>query len=139
MRKRFWATLRTRLPERVWTLPSVAMTTLPAQYLNALSGQQGDFYLNRNAFAIPQPFTLGNLGVYLPNVRGFGSAQEDISAIKRFRIRERFSSELRGDFFNAFNRRNLNAPVTDLTSGNFGRVTGQGTARVIQLGWRLDF
>jgi hypothetical protein len=109
------------------------------QPLNGLSGQQGDLYLNRNAFAIPQPFTLGNLGVYLPNVRGFGSAQEDISAIKRFRIREKISSELRGDFFNAFNRRNLNAPVTDLTSGNFGKITGQGTARVIQLGWRLDF
>jgi hypothetical protein len=33
----------------------------------------------------------------------------------------------------------LNAPVTDLTSPNFGRVTGQKSARVIQLGMRYSF
>ncbi len=109
------------------------------QPLNALTGQTGDLYLNRAAFATPQPFSFGNLGVYLPNVRGFSSRGEDISAVKKFRLRERWSTEFRADFFNAFNRRNLNNPVTDLTNPNFGRITGGGAARVVQFGWRMDF
>lgn len=109
------------------------------QPLNSLSGQQGDLYLDRSAFSIPQPFTLGSLGLYLPDVRGFSSRSEDISLVKKFRLKEQWSTELRADFFNAFNRRNLNAPVTDLSNPNFGRITGGGAARTIQLGWRMDF
>ncbi len=109
------------------------------QPLNALTGQAGDFYLNRAAFATPQPFTLGTLGVFLPDVRGFSSRSEDISLVKKFFLGEKWVTELRADFFNAFNRRNLNGPVTDLTNPNFGRITGSGAARTIQLGWRMDF
>ncbi len=92
--------------------------------LNALSGHAGDFYLNRAAFATPQPFTFGTLGVFLPDVRGFANRSEDLSLVKKFKLRESISTELRADFFNAFNRRNLNNPVTDLTNPNFGRITG---------------
>jgi hypothetical protein len=109
------------------------------QPLNSLTGQQGDFYLDRNAFSIPQPFTLGSLGLYLPNVRGFASRGEDLSLVKKFRLKERWSTELRADFFNAFKRRNLNAPVTDLSNPNLGRITGGCAARTIQLEWRMDF
>ncbi len=107
--------------------------------LNSLSGQTGDVLLDRSAFAVPQPFTFGNLGVFLPDVRGFGSRNEDISILKRFVLWESKRIELRGDFFNAFNRRNLSNPVTDLTNPNFGRIAGQGNPRTIQLGFRLDF
>ena len=104
------------------------------QPLNGLSGQRGDLFLNKDAFAIPGPFTLGNLGVFLPDVRSFGSHGEDLSISRRITIKERRRIELRGDFFNAFNRRNLSGPVTDLSNANFGRITGQGAARIIQLG-----
>jgi len=43
------------------------------------------------------------------------------------------------DFFNAFNRKNLSSPITDTTNANFGRITGQGAARVIQLAFRAEF
>ena len=109
------------------------------QPLNTLSGQTGDLFLDRAAFAVPAPFTFGSLGVALPDVRGFGSRGEDMSIIRRFRALERYTIEFRGDFFNAFNRKNLNNPVTDMTNSNFGRVTGQGPARIVQLGLRLDF
>jgi hypothetical protein len=109
------------------------------QPLNALTGQQGDLFLDRSAFAAPAPFTFGNLGVFLPDIRGFAQRGEDISAVKRFRIREKLRTEFRADFFNAFNRRNLNNPVSDITNANFGRITGAGAARVIQFGWRMDF
>ncbi|MDQ6706888.1 MAG: hypothetical protein M3Z85_13050, partial [Acidobacteriota bacterium] len=109
------------------------------QPFNSLSGQTGDLYLNRDAFAIPAPFTLGNLGYVLPNVRTFGSAGEDLSLVKKTYFAETRSFEFRADAFNAFNRRNLNGLVTDLSNPNFGRYTGQGGARVVQLGFRLDF
>jgi hypothetical protein len=56
---------------------------------NGLTGQVGDFYLNRAAFSTPAPFTLGTLPVFLPNVRGPGSMGEDISVTKRQYITER--------------------------------------------------
>jgi hypothetical protein len=109
------------------------------QPLNALTGQQGDRYLNSAAFGTPAPFTFGNLGTFLPTVRGPGSENEDLSLVRRFRLHESWRAELRGDFFNVFNRRNLNDPVTDLTSASFGKITGQSSARVAQLGFRVDF
>lgn len=109
------------------------------QPLNAATGQLGDFYLNKSAFATPAPFTLGSAPVYLPNVSGPGNANEQISAFRRFTAFERFRMELRADFFNAFNRRNLNDPVTDLTNPNFGRITGQGAPRTIQIGFRTEW
>jgi hypothetical protein len=109
------------------------------QPFNSLTGQTGDHYLNRDAFATPQPFTLGNLATFLPDVRGPGFRGEDISISKRQFVTETKSFEFRADLFNALNRRNLNNPVTDLTNPNFGRITGQGAARVLQLGFRFDF
>ncbi len=106
---------------------------------NSLSGDRGDVQLNPAAFATPAPFTFGNLGPYLGNIRSFGFANEDISVAKRIPVREGHFLELRSDWFNAPNRRQLQAPVTDLTSPNFGRITGQKAARVIQLGVRYAF
>jgi hypothetical protein len=106
---------------------------------NALSGDRGDLQLNRDAFAVPAPFTFGNLGPVLPYVRGFGFANEDISLAKRVRVKESQFFEFRTDWFNAPNRRQLTNPITDLTSVNFGRITGQKSARVIQFGLRYAF
>jgi hypothetical protein len=107
--------------------------------LNGMTGEAGDVFLDKAAFSIPEPYTFGNLGYYLPDLRSFGSIGEDISIIKKFRFTESRSMEFRGDFFNAFNRHNLGGPVTDLSNPNFGRITGRGNARVIQLGFRTDF
>ena len=109
------------------------------QPLNSLSGQQGDFYLNRAAFSVPGPYTLGNLGYFLPNVRGPGLVNEDLSFSKKIVFTERFSTEFRADMFNALNRRNLSNPTTDLSNSNFGRISAQSAARVMQLGFRMDF
>jgi hypothetical protein len=104
-----------------------------------MTGEAGDVFLDKAAFSIPEPYTFGNLGYYLPDLRSFGSISEDISIIKKFRFTESRSMEFRGDFFNAFNRHNLQNLVTDLSNPNFGRMTGRGAARVIQLGFRTDF
>jgi hypothetical protein len=107
--------------------------------LNGLSGEAGDLLLNRAAFATPAAFTLGNLGPFLPYLRSFGFSNEDISLAKRIPLFDRQFLELRTDWFNAPNRSQLVAPVTDLTNANFGRVTGQKAARVIQFGIRYAF
>ncbi|MBK9169938.1 MAG: TonB-dependent receptor [Bryobacterales bacterium] len=107
--------------------------------LNGLTGETGDVMLNRAAFAVPAPFTFGNLGPFLPSVRAFGFSNEDISISKRNFIGERQFIEFRTDWFNAPNRTQLNAPITDLTNPNFGRITSQRSARIIQLGIRYAF
>jgi hypothetical protein len=40
---------------------------------------------------------------------------------------------------NAFNRVNLNGPATNLTSNNFGKSTGAGSARLFQISLRVRF
>ncbi|MFN7936542.1 MAG: hypothetical protein U0R19_24685 [Bryobacteraceae bacterium] len=107
--------------------------------LNTLTGDTGDLFLNRGAIVAPAPFTLGTMGTYLPYARGLGSANENLSVVRAFSLGEKRRAELRADFFNAFNRRNLGDPVSDLSNPNFGRITGQGAARVVQLGFRAQF
>lgn len=123
-------------------VPGVAMrdNTSRSQFrpLNAMTGEVGDRYLNRAAFTTPEPFSFGILGVFLPDLRAFGVRNENLSVSRRFRFRERSFVDLRADFFNAFNRRNLTAPILDLTNPNFGRITGQGSPRSIQLGLRVE-
>jgi hypothetical protein len=106
---------------------------------NGLSGEQGDVMLNRAAFVTPAANTFGNLAPYLPTVRAFGYSNEDISISKRNNIGENKFLEFRTDWFNAANRVQLTAPVTDLTNPAFGRINGQKAARVIQLGIRYGF
>jgi hypothetical protein len=106
---------------------------------NTLTGDRGDVQINRAAFASPAAFTFGNLGPNLPYLRAFGFANEDFSLLKRIPVSDRQFFELRTDWFNAFNRSQLSAPITDLTSVNFGRITGQKPARVIQVGIRFAF
>jgi hypothetical protein len=123
-------------------VPGVAMrdNTSRSEFrpLNAMTGEVGDRYLNPAAFTTPEPFTFGVLGVFLPDLRAFGARNENLSVSRRFRFRERSFVDLRADFLNAFNRRNLIAPILDLTNPNFGRITGQGSPRSIQLGLRVE-
>ncbi len=90
-----------------------------------------------SAFPVPAPGVNGNLG---RNVfRGPGFAEMDLSLAKIFRLREAVSAQVRIDAFNAFNRVNLNNPVSDLSNNNFGRSTSADTPRVLQAKIRLEF
>jgi len=59
--------------------------------------------------------------------------------MRRFSLGEQRRFEVRADFFNAFNRRNLGSPISDLSNPNFGRITGQEAARIVQIGTRFEF
>jgi hypothetical protein len=72
-------------------------------------------------------------------IRGPGQLRWDFSALKRFKITERFVAEFRGDTFNAFNNVNLGNPNTDPTSGNFGVISSQDPPRSWQFALKITF
>ncbi len=96
------------------------------------------------AWTIRQPDTLQMWSSRLASVRLPGIHNVDISVIKRNRITERFSLLFRADFINAFNSPQFySGPVTTVTSGNFGRISGamdqSNLPRFIQLSMKLVF
>jgi hypothetical protein len=98
-----------------------------------------DRYLNRAAFAAPSTFELGNTARALDWVRGFTQKSEAISVAKRIPITERVRAVLRMDAQNPFNFVRWNNPNTDITSANFGRVTGAAAGRALQLNATVQF
>lgn len=90
-----------------------------------------------SAFTSPTGGVPGNLG---RNVfRGPAFARFDLALAKTFRITERLSSVLRLEAFNAPNRVNLNNPVGDLNSNNFGKVTSANQPRQMQATLQIRF
>ena len=75
--------------------------------------------------------TYGNSGRNI--ISGPALSSTDFTMMKDFPIRERLRAQLRGEFFNAFNQVNFNAPNTLVSAGGFGRITGASDGRVIQL------
>lgn len=104
------------------------------------TGERSDFirgFADANVFPIPTPGTEGNLG--RNSYIGPGLANVNMQFSKEFSFLERFKFEFRADIFNIFNRVNLVQPVSDLSSGNFGRSTDQSIPRSEQFGLHLSF
>ncbi|MND05186.1 hypothetical protein D3C83_258240 [compost metagenome] len=58
---------------------------------------------------------------------------------KNFGIGGQRRLQIRADIFNVLNKRNLDGPVTNINSTDFGRITSADSARSMQLGARLTF
>ncbi len=107
--------------------------------------QTPEQWFNPAAFAVPARGTWGNAGRNI--VRAPGLFQIDLALQKRFRVAGERTVEFRMEAFNAFNRVNLGAPGTAVTSpATFGRITGPlnsgygtGTARQMQFMFRFNF
>jgi hypothetical protein len=96
------------------------------------------------AWTIRQANTLQVWSSRLSSVRLPGVHNVDISVIKRNQITERFTLVFRTDFINGFNSPQFfSGPVTTVTSGNFGRISGamdqSNLPRFIQLSLKLQF
>jgi len=96
-------------------------------------------YFDTSAFTQPAPFTFGNLGRTLPDVRGPANINFDLSLLKNIALTERFRAQLRGEAFNAFNNTNFGLPATALGSPAFGTINSAGAARIIQIGLKINF
>ncbi len=104
----------------------------------------GLVYLNGNAFSqVPisdasgaaiRPGTLGRGAI-----RGPSSWNADLSFAKNIRFGEAMKLQIRADLLNALNHRTYNNPITDIDSGNFGRITSGGRPRGIQIYTRFTF
>jgi len=83
----------------------------------------------------------GNSPAVFPNIRPFPFYSENVSLLKKTRLTETFTLELRGEFFNLFNRHRYAGPDTNFASGGFG-ISGIDNGygpRVIQVGARVIF
>jgi len=97
-------------------------------------------FFDTSAFTMNEPFTFGNAPRIMPNLRGPGVANFDISLFKNTPINERFTLQFRAEAFNAFNRAQFSIPNTNITSTAFGTISGQqNSPRDIQLALKLLF
>ena len=102
-------------------------------------------YLTPSSFAQPPSATVaspyisafGNFGKGA--VSGPGMATWDVGLFRSVSFHERFSLQLRGEFFNVLNRANFSDPVTTMSSGGFGSITAAGDPRIGQLALKLLF
>jgi hypothetical protein len=70
---------------------------------------------------------------------GPGLQDWDLAAIKNLKFFDRYSFQLRGEFFNAFNHENFSGVDTNLSDGSFGQVTSGHVPRRIQIGAKFNF
>ena len=69
-----------------------------------------------------------------PNLINF-----DTGLFKNTPINEKINTQFRAEFFNVFNRTNVNDPGPTVRSGNFGRILSAMDPRIIQLGFKVTF
>jgi hypothetical protein len=93
--------------------------------------------VNPAAFALPAIGTFGNVGK--GSLRGPGILNWDMGVNKNFAIHERWTMELRAEFFNATNRVNLLAPTSSVNSAGFGSIRTASDPRIGQLAMKIKF
>lgn len=112
-------------------------------YNASLSGPVQDrlnAYVDAKAFSAPDPFTYGNVGRTLPDVRGPRLSNMNLSLLKTFAITEKVNTQFRAEGFNLSNSPMFGMPNQAFGSAAFGTITGtQNTPRQVQLALRLYF
>ena len=97
-------------------------------------------YINPAAFTIAPPATFGNTPRSLGNLRGPTQANWDGSVFKNFTFHERFRGQFRAEALNLFNTPYFYSPNTNISSGQFGQISGQANfSRQLQLALRFSF
>jgi len=109
-------------------------------------------YLNPAAFVTNPTGTYGNVG--RNSVRGPGNFSFDLSLVRTFAYKERYKLQFRAEAFNILNHTNFVgafAPAgqpagasfgtasQNLSSANFGQVTGAYDPRIMQFAMKLFF
>jgi len=95
-------------------------------------------YLNRAAFEQPPQGTFGNHE--LNSIRGPGFWKIDLALSRLFPFGTGQSIEARIEAFNLLNTFNWGNPITNFSSGNFGRIQEQtGSSRIMQFGIKYAF
>lgn len=100
-----------------------------------------DRWFNTAAFTRPGTYEIGNAARWFSNVRFGPTRHADIAILKNFRFRETWKVQFRGEAYNITNTPQFGRANTDISSGDFGRVSGTTNVgpRNIQLGLRIQF
>jgi len=86
------------------------------------------FVLNPKAWTDPPPGQFGTSAAYYGDYRQQRRPQENLALGRTFRIRERATLNLRGEFVNAFNRTEMNSPTsTNAAATQTRNAAGQAT------------
>lgn len=94
-------------------------------------------YFNTSLFARNAVGTFGTSGKGI--LRAPGVFDTDLGLLKNTKINERFNTQFRAEFFNAFNNVNFSGPSSSLASSSFGRITSAGDPRILQFALKLIF
>ncbi len=94
-------------------------------------------YFNTAAF---QPAAIGTFGnASRNNLTGPGYEDVDASLFKDLFTDRRIHGQFRAEVFNALNHTNLNNPVSTISAGTYGQITGSNSPRVFQFGAKILF
>jgi hypothetical protein len=99
-------------------------------------------WINPVAFQQPASGTFGNASKGA--LRGPNYWTWDMGLMKNFTMTERWKVQFRAEYFNVFNRVNLNDPsassgIAAFNSSSFGQITGAGDPRIGQLALKVLF
>jgi hypothetical protein len=101
------------------------------------SGRPGTNYLDRAAFANPEPGTFGNL--QRNSIRGLSTWNLDVSLSRTFEVLPTQRIEFRLEAYNVTNSFRPVSPNVTLTSGTFGLVREALDSRVLQFALKYVF
>ncbi len=104
-----------------------------------ITDRLNEFFTTR-VFSFNDPFAFGNAPRMMPNLRGPGVKNFDISVFKNVPVNERVRVQLRAEAFNAFNRAKFGNPGTNINTATFGRIASQqNSPRGIQMALKVLF
>jgi outer membrane receptor protein involved in Fe transport len=90
------------------------------------------------ALAAAEGTDLGNVGRNV--LRGPSQSNIDFSIAKQFSLEESKRLEFRADIFNILNHGNRENPISDINSGDFGKIVSfSSSPRIVQLSLKFEF
>ena len=72
-------------------------------------------------------------------MRAAGIANVDLSILRNFRVRERYTLQFRGESLNVINHTNLASPNSVFGNAAFGSIVSARAARIMQVGLTMRF
>jgi hypothetical protein len=127
----------------ITTSQDIAGIGITGQRVNQLSDHvYGDNtlarYLDRAAFAFPDPGTLGNSRAN--SLKGPGFWSVDMGVSRLLSVAQNHTLEFRVEAFNLLNNFNWGNPTTNFDSGQFGRINAMaGDPRIMQFAVKYEF
>jgi hypothetical protein len=105
----------------------------------AIANRLGEYFVQSDFFQTPN-YTFGDVGRFLPNVRGPGVHNLDASLFKNFKPIERATLQLRAEAYNFTNSPTWASPGTTVNApSTFGIITSRSGNRTLQMAVKLIF